>query len=211
MKYDITPQQQNVIKKWLGTGSINLFGPPYAGKDTQGHYLVNVLDAAPLIGGGDILRSSSIPEHVKKIMRRGELIPTKDYIEIVLPFLSQDAFADKPLVLSAVGRWHGEEEGVLNVTTESHHPLKAVIYISLSEPLIWKRWEAHKKLGNRGSREDDAKESLEIRLKEFHEKTLAVLDFYRNMGILLEVDGNQAAEKVYSDIIEILCRFIKEV
>lgn len=209
MKYNTTPKQQNDIKDWLGSGSINIFGPPYAGKDTQGAELVKLLDAAPLIGGGDILRSSTIPEHVKEIMERGELIPTKDYIEIVLPFLSQGAFAGKPLVLSSVGRWHGEEEGVLNVTTESHHPLKAVIYISLPEPLIWQRWEAHKTLGNRGSRQDDAKESLEIRLDEFREKTLAVLDFYRKMGILIEIDGDQPPEKVLTDIIDRLSEYAK--
>ena len=210
MEHDITPDQLQTTKQWLGSGSINIFGPPYAGKDTQGDGLVELLDAAPLVGGGDILRSSVIPGHVKEIMERGELIPTKDYIEIVLPFLSQAAFEGKPLVLSAVGQWHGEEEGVLKATAESNHALKAVVYISLPETLIWKRWEAHKALGNRGDRRDDAKESLEIRLKEFREKTMDVIGFYRETGILIEIDGDQPPEKVFADIIAGLSELIQK-
>lgn len=200
MRHEIPTNQKQIIKRWLDSGSINIFGPQFAGKDTQGNYLVDIFDAAPLIGGGDILRNSVIPQHVKDIMNQGQLIPTKDYIEIVLPYLAQPAFAGKPLILSAVGRWHGEEEGVLKVTMESDHPLKAVIYMTLPEATIWERWLALEGPRNGGVRQDEAKHALEMRLKEFREKTLPVIDFYRDKGILVEVDGNQTREKVSADI-----------
>ncbi len=209
MKYDITSKQRNLIKKWLGTGSINIFGPPYSGKDTQGNYLVKAFDAAPLLGGGEILRNSIIPEHVKTIMERGELVPIKDYIEIVLPYLTQPIFSGKPLILSAVGRWYGEEKGVIEVTAQSNHPLKVVVYIPLSDELIWERWETHRNLGNRGLRRDDERQSFEVRFKEFREKTLPVIDFYRDMGILITVDGNQPPKKVFEDIIDGLFELAK--
>lgn len=196
-----------VIKQWLDSGSINIFGPQYAGKDTQGEMLVKVFGAAPLIGGGDILRGSVVPQHVKDIMNQGQLIPTKDYIEIVLPYLAQPAFAGKPLILSAVGRWHGEEEGVLDVTTKANHPLKAVVYMTLSEGIIWQRWEAYKGLRHGGTRQDESKEALEMRLQEFHDKTLPVVSFYRDMGILIEVNGSSSKEKVFADIIDGLAKF----
>lgn len=94
------------LKAWLGSGSINIFGRPFAGKDTQGKKLAALFDAT-LLGGGDILRGSTMPERIKALMRTGELIPTDDYISIVLPYLSQPALAGKPLILSSVGRWHG--------------------------------------------------------------------------------------------------------
>src|SRR5665213_2557950 len=96
------------VKSWLGSGSINIFGPPFAGKDTQGTRLSKELDAV-LLSGGAILRGSNMPNHVKDLMRTGQLIPTNDYFDLVLPYLKQDKFVDKPLVLSSVGRWHGEE------------------------------------------------------------------------------------------------------
>jgi adenylate kinase len=207
MKYVPNPEYIKVIKNWLGTGAINIFGPQFSGKDTQGNMLVKAFGAAPLLGGGDILRNSTIPKHSKQIMERGELFPTQDYIDIVLPYLSRPEFTGKPLILSAVGRWFGEEKGVLKVTAQSNHPLKAVIYLTLNEELIWKRWQNHKNLSNRGMRRDDAKESLEMRLKEFREKTLPVVDFYRNKGILIEINADQTPEKVFSDIINGLLPF----
>lgn len=211
MKDNVNPQQIEAIKNWLGTGSIDIFGPQYAGKDTQGHMLVEVLDAAPLMGGGDILRNSIVPEHIKKIMNEGRLIPTPDYIAIVLPHLSKPEFAGKPLVLSAFGRWYGEEKGMLQVATQSNHPLKAIVYLSLSETESWERWKKINPLSrNGGIRQDEAEYALEMRLKEFREKTLPVIDFYRSMGILIEVDGNQPPKKVFSDIIAGLLEFAQK-
>ena len=207
MDTTIDQTQLAIIKQWLGSGSINIFGPQYAGKDTQGEMLVKVFGAAPLIGGGDILRGSIVPEHVKNIMNQGQLIPTKDYIEIVLPYLAQPDFNGKPLILSAVGRWHGEEQGVLDVTTKANHPLKAVIYMTLNKEIIWQRWEAYKGLRHGGTRQDESKEALEMRLKEFSVKTLPVVEFYRDMGILIEVDGSGSKEKVFADIIDGLGKF----
>src|SRR5581483_5247690 len=99
------------IKRWLGAGSINIYGPPYAGKDTHGHRLATAL-GAQLLGGGDILRGSKIPD-VKALHRTGKLFPTDLYFKIVLPYLKQSKFAGKPLVLSSVGRRQGEETEVL--------------------------------------------------------------------------------------------------
>lgn len=210
MKDNLNPERINILKNWLGTGSINIFGPQFSGKDTQGNMLVEAFGAAPLLGGGDILRNSIIPEHTKKIMERGELFPTQDYIDIVLPYLSRSEFNGKPLILSAVGRWYGEEKGVLKVTTESNHPLKAVVYLTLNEELIWKRWENHNNLSNRGMRQDDTRESLEMRLKEFREKTLPVIDVYRDMGILIEVNGDQPPKNVFKDVTTGLLTFAQK-
>jgi adenylate kinase len=204
MAFDITPQQKNILKDWLGAGSINIFGPPFAGKDTQGERLAELFDTT-LLGGGDILRNSIVPEHVKRIMEEGAFIPTKDYIEIVLPYLSHPKFADKPLILSAVGRWHGEEPGVLEATTRSNHPLKTVIYMHIDEELVWERWRAHKLLGNRGVRKDDAKEALAARYKEFQQKTPKVIEFYRNKGLLIEVEGSLPQNEAFQEIIKDLC------
>lgn len=189
------------IKEWLGTGTINIFGRPFAGKDTHGRELVTLFDGV-LLGGGDILRNSVIPEHVKEAMRAGKLVPTDDYINIVLPFLSQEDFSDKPLILSSVGRWHGEEEGVLEATEASGHPTKAVIYLDLDEALVHERWEKTHHLGERGDRHDDTKEVLETRLKEYREKTLDVIEYYRQTGLLIDIDSSLDKHVVLDTIVD---------
>lgn len=195
-----TSSQIDTISHWLGSGSINLFGMPYAGKDTQGKVLADLFNA-PLMGGGDILRNSVIPPHVKEKIDAGELAPTDEYLQIVLPYLSKEEFAGKPLFLSAVGRWHGEEEGVIQATNASGHPLKAVIFLTIDEDTLQKRWEAAQTSGDRGDRADDAAHVLAVRLDEFNEKTIPVIETYRQKGLLIEVDGSGSLEDVTAHIL----------
>ncbi len=188
------------IAEWLGSGSINIFGTPYAGKDTQGGHLARDLNTVRL-SGGEILRNSDIPPHVKKAIDSGVLAPTKDYIDIVVPYLSQQQFTGKPLVLSSVGRWKGEEEGVIEALKAAGHELKAVILLDISESTVRERFNAAVEIGDRGERADDEEHLLDIRLKEYREKTLPVLEFYEQMELLDRIDGQGAIENTYAQII----------
>ena len=188
------------IRKWLGTGSINIFGRPFAGKDTQGSKLVELFGAT-LLGGGDILRNSVIPPHVSEALSRGELIPSDDYVQIVLPYLSKDEFMHTPLILSSVGRWIGEEQGVLEALRSANHDMKAVLYLSLDESTVMERWQALGSHSNRGNRADDTEEILRKRLLEYKEKTMPVIDAYEKIGMLTRIDGSQTPDKVMEDIL----------
>lgn len=197
----------NTIKKWLGSGSINIFGRPFAGKDTQGQRLAMLLDGT-LIGGGEILRSDTRTKHIKKAMHTGMLIPSREYVKIVLPNLSHTDLASRPIILSSVGRWIGEESSVIKVTQASGHPIMAVIDLAIDEDVARLRWQLARPIGDRGRRHDDAGEILEIRLREFKNKTEPVLEVYRKLGLVIEVDGSQTTEEVAQIIIEKLYDFV---
>lgn len=188
------------VKDWLGTGSINLFGMPFAGKDTQGRRLAEIFGCM-LLGGGEILRSSNTPGHVKAELNRGHLAPTEYYRRLMLPYLSKPDFAGRPLVLSSVGRWHGEEPGVLEAAVAAGHPIKAAVYLKLNETERERRWQAALASRDRGARADDKPEVLKTRLNEFQNKTLPVIEFYREKDLLIEVDGSAAPEIVTTQII----------
>ena len=193
----------DLIKKWLGTGSINIFGRPFSGKDSQGRRLAEIF-GGNLVGGGEILRGSEIPEHVKQHMRDGKLIPSDDYVNIVLPFLSQQNLANKPLILSSVGRWHGEEDGVIQAVKAAGHPLKAVVYLDISNDESHKRWLAREINNDRQNRHDNTEEILNVRFTEFDNKTLPVLDYYQQLGMLLTTDGKGARDEITNNIINSL-------
>ena len=194
-------KQLPAVKAWLGTGSINIFGFPYAGKDMHGRELAEFLDA-PLLSGGDILRNSTIPARVKEAMHAGLLVPSQDYINIVTPFLSNPDFEERPLILSSLGRWIGEEEGVIGALNTTGHPLKAVIYLNIDETTVWERWHDSQAKQDRGERADDAEHIIEARLAEFRNKTLPVIEHYRKLGLLIEFDSKLSKAEVTKRIID---------
>lgn len=195
--------QIEVIRRWLGSGSINFFGLPFAGKDSQANRLQKRFGGS-VLGGGDILRNSVIPQHVKETIDRGILAPTDDYIAIVLPYLAKAEFAGHPLFLSSVGRWKGEEEGVMKALEAANHPLRAVIYLPLDESIVFERLLLEENATTRGARADDDEEKLKKRVEEFRNKTLPVIEFYRNQGLLIEVDATLSKDEVERRILTAL-------
>src|SRR5487761_1120926 len=86
-------EQWRIIAKWLGIGSLNLFGLPLAGKDTQCRRLAAHFDAV-VISGGDILRQrSDIPVYVRTASEQGAMAPTNEFLQIAIPYLSRPEFA----------------------------------------------------------------------------------------------------------------------
>lgn len=190
-----------IIKNWLKTGSINIFGLPMSGKDTQGIRLAENLNAK-FLSSGIIIRAKEA-EVKKGYTDHGALIPTDIFYEWVLPYFSRSDLADFPLVLSSVGRWFGEENAVMESAKNSNHEIKAIILLNISEADVESRFEAAKILGDRGDRKDDKDlETFRTRLLEFREKTLPVLQHYKELGLLININGDQPRNAVYDEIIE---------
>jgi adenylate kinase len=203
MKAEFKPlrNQVNEIKEELGAGSINFFGRPGAGKDTQAARLAFVLDAGKQLGGGDILRNSEIPDRVKKIMETGALIPTPDYVEIVLPYLSSTERAGRALVLSAVGRMNGEQQGVIEALKLARHELRIVPYLDITDEEFYSRLNKAAESGEDRGRVDDRPEARQKRLDDFMNQTLPVVDWYEKEGLLLRVNAMQSKEDVYTSLV----------
>ena len=51
---------------------------------------------------------------------------------------------------------------------------------------------------------DDRPETVRARLKVYHELTDPVVDFYRNRGVLSEIDGTTSIENTTAEILKIL-------
>ena len=193
----------SAIKNWLGTGSINIFGLPMSGKDTQGLRLAEAL-SAELLSSGIIIRAKEAEIH-KGYSDHGALIPTDVFYEWVLPYFEKPELSDKPLILSSIGRWFGEEDAVIASAQKANHKIKAAILLNVSEADVEDRFEAAKILGDRGERKDDKDiESFRTRLLEFRTKTLPVLQHYKSLGLLIEVNGDQPRDAVYEEIIDLL-------
>lgn len=191
----------NTIKKWLGTGSINIFGLPMSGKDTVGIRLAELIDAR-FLSSGMIIRTAE-NETNKKMTANGELIPTNIFYDLVLPYFEREDLKDFPLILSSIGRWYGEEKEVLKVAEGAGHPIKAAVILDVSEDDIARRWETAKVLGDRGMREDDKDPDVfRKRITEFRTKTLPVLKTYKDLGLLVNVRADMTRDEVFNALVE---------
>lgn len=195
------------IKSWLGSGSINIFGVPFAGKDTLGNALAKIL-GAEFISSGDIIRSNSslFTSKAVKETNKGSLTPTNEFEKVVLPYFGRKALAGKPLILSSVGRWEGEEYKVMNTLIKYNHPTKAVLVMDLSRQEVINRWKTNRDTTQgRDIRKDDRSERIiKRRLKEFDTKTQPVIDFYAKIGIAYRISSDQPREGTLNDAIETL-------
>lgn len=183
-----------IIKQWLQSGSINFFGLQFSGKDTQAECFAEMLKAN-LVKSGAILRSSP-SAGIKAIIDKGNLAPTNQYLSVVLPYLNQPQFNGQPLMLSSVGRWIGEEQKILEAAKAAKHPIKAAVYLKISEDVAFERF----KTANR-NREDDYEQALKLRISEFKNKTLPVIEVYKKLGLLIEVDGTPSTNQVTQSIL----------
>lgn len=90
----------------------------------------------------------------------------------------------------------------MSIAAGAGHEIKAVIVLNISEADVEHRFEAAKSLNDRGNRRDDKDlETFKTRLREFREKTMPVLQHYNTLGLLIEVNGDQSRDEVFSEII----------
>ena len=171
-----------IIKKWLGTGSINVFGMPFSGKDTVGVHLAEVL-GAKFLSSGIIIRA------------------------VEEPYFAKEELSNYALILSSVGRWAGEEYDVIEHAQNSGHPIKAAILLNLSEAEVRARWNESKNLQDRGDRIDDRDEKvLDTRINEFLNKTIPVIETYQKRGLIVPVLATGSRDEVFANVIDALVR-----
>ena len=127
----------------------------------------------------------------------GALANTDKFRSIVLPYFAKEELKDKPLIMSSIGRWEGEEIDVIKAAEAAGHPIKVALELVISEEEMEKRRQAALESGDRGSRGDDnSEEVLQKRIDEFNEKTLPVLATYEKMGLLVRVQTDSDRDTV---------------
>ncbi len=201
-------QQISTIKQWLATGSINIFGLPMSGKDTVGIRLAETIGGR-FISSGLILRTAGSNDRaLASELDRGALAPTDTFRSLVLPYFSRPELATFPLILGSIGRMQGEEQDVVATAQLSGHPIKAALLLQISEADVTGRWEAARILGDRGERADDRdKQILATRIMEFRQKTIPVIEYYRQQNLLIPINADQPKHAVFEEVLSKLASF----
>jgi adenylate kinase len=207
---------------------IVLLGPPGVGKGTQAEILSERSGLAH-ISSGDLFRENlknqtELGKLAQTFMSKGELVPDDVTIAMIRDRL-QRPDCKAGAILDGFPRTPAQAEALENMLQEFGGKIDAVPYITAVEDVLVgrlsDRWtcRAVGHIFNAKSnqpkvagicdvdgselyqRDDDKAETVKHRIQVYLDQTSPLIDYYRNRGKLIEIDGMQSIEQVTQDLL----------
>lgn len=206
-------------------------GLPGAGKGTQAENIVEHFQI-PHVSTGDMFRSAMkdetpLGQEAKSYMDRGELVPDEVTIGIVNERLSKDD-CKKGFLLDGFPRNVAQAEALENILALSDRKIDHVFHIEISRNILLSRLTGRRICKDCGAtyhtefnptktdgvcdkcggelyqRADDNEETVATRLDVNIEQQQSLLNFYKDLGYLRTIQGDQQIDQVFQDISKFL-------
>ena len=197
-------------------------GPPGAGKGTIAAIAKDDFNI-PHISTGDLFRyniknETELGKEVKAILASGELVPDSVTIKMVEDRFTNDD-AKEGFILDGFPRTINQADALAEMKE-----IDAVINFVLDRETIIKRLSGRRVCKSTGKiyhviynppkvegiddetgealiqRDDDKEDAILNRLEVYQAQTEPLINYYREKGLLIDIDSNQAPEKVLADV-----------
>jgi adenylate kinase len=205
-----------------------LLGAPGAGKGTQAQRLQDKHGIVQL-STGDMLRAAvaegtEIGLKAKSVMERGELVSDDIMTGIISDRLDQSD-CKNGAILDGFPRTEAQAEALDSMLTDKNLSLDAVIEMKTNDEVLVERVTGRYTCAKCGAgyhdsflkpakegvcdkcggtefsrRSDDTEETVTSRLQAYHNQTAPLLPYYRDKGILKQVDGMAEIDEVTQQI-----------
>ncbi len=208
-----------------------LLGPPASGKGTQAAILKDYL-GLPHVASGDLFRynlkhQTPLGLQAKTYMDRGALVPDDVTIAMVLDRLAQEDCAGGAL-LDGFPRTLAQAQALDHALAEHGRRISRVLNIQVPDDVLVERVSGRRICRTCGEtyhirfkppktpgvcdldggelyqRDDDKPETVRNRLSVYWKQTSPLVDYYRQQGVLVDIDGNQPIEDVTAQLKEAL-------
>ncbi len=203
-----------------------LLGAPGAGKGTQAQKLVDHYNT-PQISTGDLLRAavadgSELGKQANEFMTAGKLVPDGVVIGLIEERLKNDD-AQNGFILDGFPRTIAQADKLGEITG-----IDAVVNIDVDTSILLDRLTGRRTCKNCNSmfhmvfnqpkqegvcdscggelyqRADDNEETVKSRLDTYNENTAPLIDYYREKGLLKDVEGQGAIEDIFQNLLGVL-------
>ena len=210
---------------------IIMLGAPGAGKGTQAKQIADKY-SIPHISTGDIFRmnikeGTELGKKAKTFMDQGALVPDELTVALVVDRIQKED-CKNGFVLDGFPRTIPQAEALDKKLAEMEEKMDYAIDVDVPDENIVNRMGGRRACVNCGStyhivsiptkvegicdkcgnevvlRDDDKPETVQKRLKVYHEQTQPLIDYYNSQGILKSVNGVRPMEDVFAEIVRIL-------
>lgn len=206
-------------------------GPPGVGKGTQAQLLCRKY-SIPQISTGDMFRATikeqtPLGKKVDAILKAGKLVDDNITIGLVKERLRKTD-CKEGFLFDGFPRTIPQAEGFDVLLKELHQKLDGVISIFVDEAVLIRRLSGRRSCSKCGKifhlesnaskkkdhcdscgeklifRDDDKPETIHKRMETYRTLTEPLIAYYKKRHLLFEIDGDQAIEKVFEDIVKLL-------
>ena len=210
---------------------IIMLGAPGAGKGTQAKKIAEKYQI-PHISTGDIFRSNikegtELGMKAKAYMDQGGLVPDELTIGMLMDRIQKDD-CKNGYVLDGFPRTIPQAESLTNALNERNQKIDYAVNVDVPDENIVNRMSGRRACLSCGAtyhivykpskvegicdvcgdklvlRDDDKPETVKKRLSVYHDQTQPLIDYYKDAGVLANVDGTQDMDKVFSYIVAVL-------
>ena len=173
-----------------------MIAAPGGGKGTQGERLA-VKFGVQHISSGEVLRAAAATgtpagREVAAHQQRGDLVPDQIVFDLLTPVVAAAA-ARGGYILDGFPRTVPQALAAADLGRRLDLTLDAAVYLNVPEPVLTQRLLAR-------GRADDTAEVITHRLRVFAKSSGPLIDYYRDRGILVEVDGDQPPDSITTEI-----------
>ena len=209
--------------------NVILIGAQGSGKGTQADLLAGEL-GLPHVSSGDLFRQAAANKtefglKVKAYTDRGELVPDELTVAMILDRLAQPDCVNG-VILDGFPRTVAQEQALEEGLQKVGKQIDLVVYLDVPREELLTRLSgryicrANQHVYNINTRppqtpgvcdidgsplyqrDDDTGEAVQRRLDIFFSETIQLLDYFRDQGKLVTVNGNQSIEQVQKALLE---------
>jgi adenylate kinase len=185
---------------FMDLNTIFFIGPQGSGKGTQAESLTKRLGFYHW-NMGAILRETAtqdteLGKTVKDLIDQGILLNDQLLLDVAKAKL-QTISPEMGVLFDGIPRRVGQAEFLMNFLKEQGRTNFVTIFLNIPKEESLNRLVLR---ARKEGRADDTKEAIELRLQQYHDDTVPVLDYLKKLSTFIEIDGTPSIEEVQKHI-----------